>query len=132
MSTYRITTPVADFAGTAGEYKFDKGVYEGEVSDGALSYFRTAGYGVEDLSVDPDGPGGLPPKAAVRGDWEQAARELGITDEDIAAASNKDQLIELVTAAHEKAAQAAEAAAAQQDATGAHAAADDTQNGATQ
>jgi len=130
VSNYRISAPVADYDGTVGEYKFAKGVYEGDITDAALSYFRTAGYGVEDLTVDPDGPGGLPAKAAVRGEWEQAARDLGISDEEIAAASNKDQLIDLVTAAHDKASEAA--AAAQQAAAGAHAAADDTQNGATQ
>jgi hypothetical protein len=88
------------------------------------------GYAVEELSVDPDGPGGLPPKAALRAEWEQAGRDLGLSDEDIAACSNKDQLIDLVTTQHE--AKAADATAAEADPTaGAHAAADDTQNGAT-
>jgi hypothetical protein len=130
VSRYRIAAPVADYAGRVGEYSFTNGQYEGELTDGALTYFRTAGYAVEDLSVDPDGPGGLPPKAALRAEWEQAGRDLGLSDEDIAACSNKDQLIDLVTTQHE--AKAADATAAEADPTaGAHAAADDTQNGAT-
>lgn len=110
MIRVRVTTPVVDFTGTVGEYAFAKGVFEGEVSDGALTYFRTAGYGVEEVDTehsptdpddDPDGPGGLPPKSGLRDAWEQAGIDLGLTEDAVKGASNKDQLIELVTAARD-------------------------------
>ncbi len=110
MGLYRVSTPVPDFSGEVGGCVFVDGVYEGDVADGPLSYFTTAGYGLEDLTVDPDGPGGLPPKAATRGEWEQVARDLGITEEEIGAASNKDQLIELVVRVHDQQTAAAQAA----------------------
>lgn len=46
---YKVTSPVTTYTGAVGELTFVKGVYEGEVSDAALQYFETAGYGVEKL-----------------------------------------------------------------------------------
>jgi hypothetical protein len=51
VTTYRVSTPVVDFTGEVGTCQFVKGVYEGEVPDGTLSYFETAGYTVEKLAA---------------------------------------------------------------------------------
>lgn len=52
MTTYRVSAPVAAFTGEVGKCHFVKGVYEGEVEDGPLAYFRQAGYTVEDLDAE--------------------------------------------------------------------------------
>jgi hypothetical protein len=101
---YRISAPVTTYDGKVGEdIQFSKGVYEGEVSAAALLYFETAGYGIENLDDDPDGPGGLPAKSAKKADWEQAGLDLGLTEDEVKAPANKDELIALVTAARDSA-----------------------------
>lgn len=46
---YRISAPEKDFTGDVGGCHFAKGAYEGEVGDGPLGYFQSAGYTVEEL-----------------------------------------------------------------------------------
>ncbi|MCO1575023.1 hypothetical protein M8C13_04520 [Crossiella sp. SN42] len=49
MSEYRVTTPATGFTGVSAGVNFTNGVAE-PVTDGpALSYFRAAGYGVEEI-----------------------------------------------------------------------------------
>lgn len=54
MGAYRIGTPVPEFTGEVGGLAFAKGVYEGDVPDGILIYFKSQGYSVEEAGAAAD------------------------------------------------------------------------------
>ncbi|QTU45637.1 hypothetical protein F3K20_12860 [Streptomyces scabiei] len=64
MAKYRITTPVVGFTGVSAGVNFTNGVAELDVPEGrpedqlrynarALAYFRSQGYGVEEIGPEP-------------------------------------------------------------------------------
>ena len=53
MTEFRISTPVKDYTGVVGGCAFARGVFVGPVEPGPLSYFRQAGYTVEELPAAP-------------------------------------------------------------------------------
>jgi len=107
VTRYRITTPVEDFTGTVGELDFSKGVYEGEVPVGPLSYFEQAGYGVEEIDADPaeveveaesEDPPVLPvvappAKSASKADWVTYAVDEHQADQAEAEKLTREQLV---------------------------------------
>lgn len=104
MSRYRITTPEPGWTGQIGTVFFAGGVAEAEADadSAALSYFRNAGYGVEDL----DGPAdeqdaaesadGLPKKSASADAWRKYAIAHGMTADD-ADELTRDELVTYYT-----------------------------------
>jgi hypothetical protein len=106
MSEYRITTPVRDFTGDVGGCSFAKGVYTGPVEPGPLHYFRSAGYGVEEVVADTaaadeveqgddDGDPATAPRGNASADaWREHVLALGATEEQVDGL-NRDQLREL-------------------------------------
>ncbi|MFI1942054.1 hypothetical protein ACH44C_33590 [Streptomyces purpureus] len=55
---YRITTPVPGFTGVSAGANFTNGVAEVDDADNApaLAYFRSQGYGVEEIEPEPETP----------------------------------------------------------------------------
>lgn len=100
MSRYRITTPEPGWTGQIGTVFFANGVAEAEADAdaAALSYFRNAGYGVEQL----DGPAdegdltesadGLPKKSASADTWRKYATAHGMSADD-ADEYTRDELV---------------------------------------
>jgi hypothetical protein len=74
VTAYRVTSPVETYTGDVGEMHFDKGRYQGEVTEAARHYFETMGYKVEDLAE------------ALRADLEQAKAEGKAATDPVATA----------------------------------------------
>ncbi|MEV4053033.1 hypothetical protein AB0J55_17760 [Amycolatopsis sp. NPDC049688] len=110
MTKFRISTPVAEFTGEVGGCAFAKGVYEGEVGDGPLAYFRSQGYTVEELDETPAEPEATEPPAPVltfaddptiapagnasEADWRAHCLAIGATQDQVKDLK-RDQLKEL-------------------------------------
>lgn len=110
MTKFRISAPVATFTGEVGGCAFGKGVYEGEVGDGPLAYFRVQGYSVEELDDAPPEPEEVEPPAptltfaddpkvapagnASADDWRAHALAIGATEDQVKGLG-RDQLKEL-------------------------------------
>jgi hypothetical protein len=92
VTTFRISTPVPGFNGEVGGCHFAKGVYEGPVGDGPLAYFRSQGYGVEELD---DTPAEVAPAGnASEADWRAHCLAIGATEDQVKDLK-RDQLKEL-------------------------------------
>lgn len=98
---YRITTPEPGWTGPVGTVNFVHGTAEAEATadSAALYYFRTQGYGVEELDApvvrDVDGDGvldQLPKKSASTDEWRLFAIEHGMA-EDEASQLSRDELV---------------------------------------
>jgi hypothetical protein len=108
MTTWKITALVANYTGEVAGCAFANSRYEGPASTGALNYFRSAGYGVEEVVAEPaeevvdDPPAELPAKSAPKPDWVAAAIARGYDAGD-AEKATKEQLVELLTSEESKA-----------------------------
>ena len=92
---YRVSTPVAGFTGTSAGVNFTNGV--ADVDEGpALNYFRSAGYGVEDLAepADEPDPAAQPRKSASTEAWRTWAVDHGGLSVEEANELSRDQLVE--------------------------------------
>jgi hypothetical protein len=101
MATHKVTTPEAGHTGDVGKVAFVDGVAEVDETThaGELAYFRSAGYGVEELDpaeeVDVDGDGKvekLPRRNASEATWRAFAVEHGMTQEE-ADSLGRDELV---------------------------------------
>ncbi|MFD3929692.1 hypothetical protein [Streptomyces sp. NPDC058614] len=109
---YRISTPVLGFTGISAGVNFTNGVAELDVPEDnagdelrynarALAYFRSQGYGVEEIdetpapepSSEPDDSDKPPTRSASKADWLAYAITQGV-DADEADKLTRDQLAE--------------------------------------
>lgn len=110
MTTWKITALVEDYTGEVAGCAFARGRYEGPASPGALNYFRSAGYGVEQVDETPAEPKEVEPPAPVltfaddpkvapagnasADDWRKHALAIGATEDQVKDLG-RDQLREL-------------------------------------
>ncbi|GCD94069.1 hypothetical protein [Embleya hyalina] len=93
MSSYEISAPVSDFAGSVAGLNFTAGrAVAVDLGPSALAYFRRHGYTVatDDQATEPDGP---PAKSAAKSAWVEFAMARGI-DRAEAEGMTRDQLAE--------------------------------------
>lgn len=97
---YRVTTPVVGFTGMSAGANFTDGVTE--IEDGpSLRYFRSAGYGIEELDEpatepaeeDLDDGAEMPRKSASTEAWRAWAIEHGGLPADVANTKSRDELV---------------------------------------
>jgi hypothetical protein len=87
---YRVTTPVAGYAGTVGSVTFADGAAEvDESAEAELGYFRARGYGVEEV-VDATQP---PKKSASADAWRAFTVAADLLSEDEASQMSRDELV---------------------------------------
>lgn len=99
MGAYRIGTPVPEFTGEVGGLAFAKGVYEGEVPDGPLMYFRAQGYSVEELGASEPVPGEDVPTDPDEMTVKQLKAYAASNGIDLGAATKRDDILAAITAA---------------------------------
>lgn len=107
---YRITTPVPDYCGSVGAVTFDRGVAVADESAAAeLAYFRSRGYGVEELADEPAEPEladeagpEMPKKSASTEAWRDYAAATGEMTEDEAGQMSRDDLVEYFNSTSEE------------------------------
>lgn len=113
MAKFRITTPVVGFTGISAGVNFTNGVAELDIPEDrpedqlrynarSLAYFRSQGYGVEELdeqapdpepSSEPNDSDKPPARSASKADWVTYAITQGV-DADEADKLTRDQLAE--------------------------------------
>jgi len=108
MTTWKITALVKDYTGEVAGCAFARGRYEGPASAGALNYFRSAGYSVEQVDETPaepeepetpvlafaDDPKVAPAGNASEADWRVHCLAIGATEDQVKDLK-RDQLKEL-------------------------------------
>jgi hypothetical protein len=93
MTDKLVRTPVAGYSGKVGAVMFVDGVARVDEDAQEMHYFRSAGYGVEDVDGDQaaaEEVEGLPRKSASTEAWRAFAVDNGMSQEQASALSRDD------------------------------------------